>query len=215
MVWSLLSTYAHGQKTNASKQISVKDGIYLSVEAFKSNQPDYKLPKEKYRDDKSLNAFKAHTIVVYEKEDTLAIPANQVMFIAFNDNVYINHQTFTFHKNDWHYNTFFKFFRMGQFCRYYKVTGKIVNVEKLNTVGLGLFFYTGMGFYATEVQLPGSGYEEYVFHMETSRVYSLHGGQRKIKWLIQQDPRFAEQKIKNKELSIVISQFNQKNPLSL
>ncbi len=205
------SVFGQVPKGNESLYFKFQDGLYFSLEEFKSNQPTIKFDRNILGPLENFNVFKLTAFKFKQNDSVYNIKANQVMFACLDGVLYINHKTVKYGDNNTLNARFYKMHRVGFFCNYFRHTYSdkafqaAKKVEAFTHVFVPAF---SINVYGLKGNAPD---QEYILSLKDDRIYNLKNSSKELKSLIMDDPYFQKVKIKNKELIIYLGQYNKRN----
>ena len=198
---------------NAFPDLSVdfKDGLYLSLEEFKTNNPSIPLAKNELGNIGNGYVIRMKRIEYGAEEENKSISSWKVLFLCMDGTIFINHRSMKNEKNRYPVSYFYRIHHAGYFCNYFQHTynrSLYKNAKKVEA--FTNVFVPGMNLSVVEVSV-GHPAVEYVLFLGDGKVYDVKKSARKLKALIKRDPHFAKTRIKNKELVIYLGLYNKRN----
>lgn len=195
-----------GQEYYTAK-VTMKNGIYLSVDEFRKNAPSLPLSAIHNQKDEILeSSFCTDKISYISNGEIKYIKSKEIWGLSINGMPYVNHQEKGLFKPN---NCFYRIFKIGALSTYF-----IQEFKDVNSNSWGLNSFGGINYAGTprDVKVKVT---EYAIDLETGDTYEQKGDARKIINIIKRDEYFRTKKIKKKDIGIFITQYNQRNPLDV
>ena len=193
-----------------SSLFNFKDGLYLSLEEFKANNPSIPLNKDKLGNIGSGNVIRMKRIEYGPDEKNLSIPSSHVLFVCINGTAFINHRSMRTKNKHYSVSYFYKLHLVGYFCNYFLQTDRSLYkaIDKVET--FTHVFVPGMNVNVFETS-RGPQVPEYVLYLGNDRIYNVRKSSKELKRFVKRDNHFASTRIKNKELIIYLGLYNKRN----
>ncbi|MDN5211794.1 hypothetical protein QQ020_07020 [Fulvivirgaceae bacterium BMA12] len=200
------------EKGDTVNQFQFKDGLYLSLEEFKTNNPSIPLDKNELGRIGNGSVIRMKRIKYGSEEEDNSISSYKVLFICLDGVMFINHKSIKNKKNHYPVSNFYRIHRVGYFCNYFLQTYNrsfYRNAKKVEA--FTHVFVPGMNINVYEISV-GPHVPEYVLYLGNGKIYSVDGAPKTLKSFINQDKYFSSTRIKNDELMIYLGLYNKRNP---
>lgn len=212
--FNFFGAYAQG-KLEYFKEFKLKNGIYLTIEEFRNNNPSLPLSAVVNEDKDYLESSLCMRKLEYiENGEIFELKAKDVWGICINGEPYIKHVINDAINAPLSKPCFYKLYAIGSISQYF------VQQREANKS-----FLSNNHQYNNQAYTPGIyGYsnspkklkiQEYALDMETGTSYNKKTNSKDIIAIIKSDDFFKDQKIKKKELGIFITNYNKRHPFSI
>ena len=193
----------YGQNGSIEKY-NFKNGIYLSIEEFKSDSPSLPLSSVLNESRDVLSSRLCTKKLEYIEEGVIQeIRSKDIWGVCINGNPYIRHQQGGIIQEQ----CFFKIFDLGAISRYF--------VQKVKTANNSMLSDPNTGFGPPTNNQAKLKILEFAIDLETGEKYNLKSEASKVIELIKKDNHFQNTKMKKKDVSIYITQHNKRNPIDI
>lgn len=193
--------YSQG-KLEYFKEFKLKNGIYLTIEEFKDNNPSLPLSAVVDEDKDYLESSLCMKKIEYlQNGEILELKSKDIWGICINGEPYIKHVNGTLTRP-----CFYKLYSIGTFSSYFIQQREFNNSAWDRMSGYNYPYST----YPKKLKV-----QEYALYMETGISYNKETESNDIIEIIKRDDFFKDQKIKKKELGIFITNYNKRHPFSI
>lgn len=176
--------------------VQVNKGIYFTFESLSANKPDVLLSwltpttiNDLSTTENTLRLNCVNYLSYYdENENILKVPASKILLMADGVDLFISHEISLKH-------CFEKLLTFGRLSRFF--------TRKDREGQLNYYSYSP----------PTVKVKEFVVDLSTGKIYNMNSERGKVRSIIKEDPRFADEKISSDNIDYYINQFNKLNPI--
>lgn len=195
-----------------SENITMKNGIYLTVEEFRQNKPSFPLTAISNQKDDFLESSICTDEISYVLDGEIKhIKAKDIWGLSINGVPYVKHkqnEISPFRPN----NCFYRIFKVGAISTYFV---QVIKESNSSAWGNGLYNPNFGNYPSRNPNDVKVKIMEYAIDLKTGETYDQKNDFKKLVRIIKGDEHFSNQKIKKKDIGIFITQYNQRNPLGV